>query len=200
MDLRDIIALPLVQRSLQRKVRHADHRIHGRADFVTHVCKEVAFCPRRLFSNLLRPLLRVLCCLALGDVLQPAEQPLLPLDLDWQVGDKHGAFAPLPVTHRYFLVLCDAVVREAFDDGFAIMPIRVNLRSSVTDAYAERFTEAGVGEADHALGRKGYVDWTRIEDCLQPRAFFAKRHCCRMMIRDIAHPTGDQGLTVDCHE
>ncbi|MCY1445924.1 hypothetical protein D9M71_624590 [compost metagenome] len=164
---------------------------------MAHVGKEIAFRTRCVFRNLLRTLHGKFCCLALGNVLKPAKQPLLTLDLDRQVGDKHGALTPLAVIHRHFLVPCDAVIRQALYDGLPILLVYVDLRRRVTDTDAERLAEAGVGEADHALGGKRNVDRTGIEDFLQSRALFAERHRSGMVLRDIPHPAGNQGLAVN---
>ncbi|MNE36804.1 hypothetical protein D3C80_1306320 [compost metagenome] len=200
VDLRDVVTLLGVQRGLQRKVGHSDDRIHRRTDLVAHVGEEIAFRASCVFRNFLRALHGELCCLALGDVLEPAEQPLLTLDLDRQVGDEHGALTPLPVIHRHFLVPCNAVERQTLDDGFPILLVYVDLRRRVTDADTERLAEAGIGEADHALGGKRDVDRTRIEDLLQSRALFAERYCSGMLFRDIPYPARDQRFTVDRDE
>src|SRR5262249_35995591 len=56
----------------QCQLGHADHGVHGRADFVTHVCQELAFGPGRLLCPSLRDLQitrvyaqSILCVLAL---------------------------------------------------------------------------------------------------------------------------------------
>ncbi|MNN22740.1 hypothetical protein D3C76_953350 [compost metagenome] len=166
MDLRHVVTLLGVQRGFQRQVRHADDRIHRRTDLVAHVRKEIAFGARGVFGNLLGALHGGFRCLAFGDVLEPAEQPLLSLNPDRQVGDEHGALACLSVIHRYLLVPGDTVVRQALDDGLPILHVNVDLRRRVTNADAERFTEAGIGEADHTLRGKRDVDRTGIEDLL----------------------------------
>ena len=76
----DVFALGGVELGLGQDLRHADHAVHGRADFVAHVREEIALRPVRGLGGELGIERRLLGQLAVGHELHRAREPYgLPL-------------------------------------------------------------------------------------------------------------------------
>ena len=143
----------LSRRGLREDLRHADHAIHGRADFVAHVREKIALGAVRRFRGELGVERGLLGEFAVGDELHRAGQPdgravRIALGLAAQ---PHPFVMPVLVPHAKFHVVHGAIASQMIVDrgarsrrssGWIRLSKRLARGAELADAEAQQLLEA----------------------------------------------------------
>ena len=155
LERRQVLALHAPQRRVEQQLRHADHRVHRRADLVAHVGEEVALGAARGLGRLARllQLLRGLLLLrhVAGD---RVDQPLLDERRRLPRQPAVGAVRPAIAVLEQQRALAGRVALGFLGGGVAVVgmdELDVGPAHQLLERVAERFLPGGVQPAEVAV-------------------------------------------------